>query len=209
MKHLPLALSLLCFACNGSDPPPQTPVSAVTPPPSASPSVASNAPATPVALPAPTATGSAPAPAAQPVTSNADAGGAPVDDGTDDSSAPGRLSTPSGARPAVIVRQGDMMINGLMSREAVQRVVRQNLGRFRLCYETRSKGTPKLEGHVRVKFTISKLGAVSKAAADDGSDLPDKGVVACVVQAFSHLTFPAPNGTDVDVLYPLSFTPGS
>jgi hypothetical protein len=41
-----------------------------------------------------------------------------------------------------------------------------------------------------------------------GSDLPDSSVVSCVISAFYGLSFPAPDGGIVSVVYPISFTPG-
>ena len=48
----------------------------------------------------------------------------------------------------------------------------------------------------RGSFVIDKNGAVSKTG-NSGSDLPDAGVVACIVQAFKGLSFPQPErGTE-------------
>ena len=93
--------------------------------------------------------------------------------------------------------------------EVVQRVVRQNFGRFRLCYESGLAKNEKLGGRVTVKFTIDATGAVSHAI-DGGSDLPNKDVVACVVRGFGNLTFPHPDGGGtVAVAYPIIFAPGT
>ncbi|MCL2776960.1 MAG: hypothetical protein FWD73_03075 [Polyangiaceae bacterium] len=43
---------------------------------------------------------------------------------------------------------------------------------------------------------------------DGGSQLPDQGVVSCVVRAFQNLSFPQPEGGIVTVTYPITFTPG-
>jgi len=42
-----------------------------------------------------------------------------------------------------------------------------------------------------------------------GSDLPDSRVVACVLRAYSSLSFPPPKEGIVTVTYPLSFTPSA
>ena len=95
---------------------------------------------------------------------------------------------------------------GRIPPEVIQRIVRQNAGRYRLCYEKGLAGNPGLTGHVRVKFVIDRTGTVS-AAQDGGSDIPDEQVRACVVQTFYALTFPQPEGGVVRVTYPMIFTP--
>jgi hypothetical protein len=90
----------------------------------------------------------------------------------------------------------------------IQRIVRQNFGRFRLCYESGLRTKPTLQGRVAVKFVIDETGAV-KSAQDGGSDLPDPHVVSCVVRGFGNLSFPQPEGGVVTVVYPIIFDPGA
>ncbi len=104
--------------------------------------------------------------------------------------------------------QGDLHVNGRLPAEVIQRIVRQNFGRFRMCYEDGLRQNPTLQGRVGVKFAIDRGGAVS-LASDGGSDLPDHAVVQCVVRGFSNLSFPEPQGGIVTVVYPLVFSPGS
>ena len=91
--------------------------------------------------------------------------------------------------------------------EVIQRIVRQNFGRFRLCYENGLKNNPSLTGRVSVRFVIGRDGAVSNVG-NGGSDMPDSGVVSCVVRSFYGLSFPQPEGGIVTVVYPISFSPG-
>jgi hypothetical protein len=95
-------------------------------------------------------------------------------------------------------------VNGRLPPEVIQRIVRQNHGRFRLCYEAGLKDRPELEGRVATKFVIGRDGAVAMAS-EDASDLP-ASVSACVVRAFSALSFPQPEGGIVTVVYPLVFS---
>ncbi len=101
---------------------------------------------------------------------------------------------------------GSTTVNGRMPPEVIQRVVRQNNGRFRGCYEAALRANPGLAGRVAVKFVIDRGGAVA-IAADGGSDLPDEGVRRCVVSSFLSLSFPAPQGGTVAVVYPIMFSP--
>jgi len=96
--------------------------------------------------------------------------------------------------------------NGRIPPEVIQRIVRQNAGRYRLCYEQGLRNNPNLSGHVRVKFVIDHGGAVS-VAQDGGSDIPDEKVRSCVVQSFYALSFPSPEGGTVRVAYPIIFSP--
>ena len=106
------------------------------------------------------------------------------------------------------IREAGISVGGRLPPEVIQRIVRQNFGRFRACYESGLRGNPSLQGRVGVKFVIDRSGAVS-LSQDGGSDLPDRGVVQCVVSSFSSLSFPQPEGGMVTVVYPIMFTPGT
>jgi hypothetical protein len=90
--------------------------------------------------------------------------------------------------------------------DVIQRVVHENDGRFESCYDLGLRTNPGLRGRVVVKFVIDRTGTVA-FAADVGSDLPDDGVVACVVRAFDSLVFPEVTDTVVTVVYPLVLSP--
>jgi pSer/pThr/pTyr-binding forkhead associated (FHA) protein len=105
------------------------------------------------------------------------------------------------------VRMGATTVSGRLPPEVIQRIVRQNYGRFRMCYEQGLGRNPNLEGRVSARFVIGRDGAVSNAS-NGGSDLPDSGVVSCVVSAFYGLSFPQPEGGIVTVVYPIMLSPG-
>ncbi len=106
------------------------------------------------------------------------------------------------------IREGATSVNGRLPPEAIQRIVRQSFGRFRFCYQKGLRKNPALEGRVTVKFLVDRSGAVA-TSADGGSSLPDPGVVDCVVRAFDNLSFPAPEGGMVTVVYPIVLVPGT
>ena len=90
------------------------------------------------------------------------------------------------------MRPGSVTVGGHLPPEVIQRIVRQNFGRFRFCYENALRNNPSLQGRVAVRFVIGRDGAVS-----------------CVVRAFYGLSFPQPDeGGIVTVVYPIMFTPG-
>ena len=116
---------------------------------------------------------------------------------------------PGSARPEPMpqIVRGAASTSGRLPPEVIQRIVRQNFGRFRLCYENGLRSNPNLQGRVSVRFVIGRDGAVSQVG-NGGSDMPDGGVVSCVVRAFYGLSFPQPEGGIVTVVYPINFAPG-
>jgi len=109
---------------------------------------------------------------------------------------------------ALPMHEGPMYTDGgRLPPEVIQRVVRQNFGRFRLCYENGLRGNPSLNGRVVTKFVIGRDGSVT-ASQDGGSDLPDRQVIQCIVRSFGTLSFPEPQGGAAMVTYPLIMQPG-
>jgi hypothetical protein len=104
------------------------------------------------------------------------------------------------------MRPGITQVSGRLPSEVIQRIVRQNFGRFRQCYETGLRSNPNLEGRVAVRFVIGRDGAVSNVSG--GGDLPNAQVTSCVASAFYGLSFPAPDNGIVTVTYPILLTPG-
>jgi Ca-activated chloride channel family protein len=117
----------------------------------------------------------------------------------------GRLSG-AHATSGVTLRQGTTQVQGKLPSEVVQRIVRQNFGRLRLCYENGLRNNPNLMGTVSTRFVIDRSGAVA-STQDAGSTLPDGAVVQCVVRSFSSLSFPIPESGIVTATYPIVFSP--
>lgn len=117
----------------------------------------------------------------------------------------GRLSGSARSKPPS-VRMGATEVTGSLPKEVVQRIVRQNFGRFRLCYENGLRNDPTLAGKVTVSFTIGTDGSVSTVSQT--TDLKDTAVATCVSKAFYGLSFPQPDKGTVKVSYPISFAPG-
>ncbi len=104
------------------------------------------------------------------------------------------------------LRSGETNVKGRLPPEVIQRIVRQNFGRYRLCYQNGLRQNPSLAGRVVIHFVIGRDGRVSRVGG--GGDLPDAAVISCVTRAFYGLTFPQPEGGVVSVSYPLTFSPG-
>ena len=109
-------------------------------------------------------------------------------------------------RPPKIRAEGITTV-GRLPGEVIQRIVRQNFGRYRFCYEQGLRQNPNLQGRVSVRFVIGRDGSVSQVQ-NGGSDMPDANVVSCVVRSFYGLSFPAPDNGIVTVSYPIMFQPG-
>ena len=104
------------------------------------------------------------------------------------------------------MRAGETKVTGRLPPEVIRRIVRQNHGRFRQCYEQGLASNPNLQGRVAMRFIIGRDGAVSNVS-NGGSDLPDSQVVSCVMRVYYRLSFPQPEGGIVTVVYPLNFQP--
>ncbi|HEY8076155.1 MAG TPA: DUF2330 domain-containing protein, partial [Labilithrix sp.] len=123
---------------------------------------------------------------------------------------PGIWWSAIGARGGgVTVRQGKTTVSGGLPDTVVQRIVRQNFGRFRLCYENGLRSNPELKGRVSVKFGIDAKGSVVDAA-DAGSEMKDPSVIACIVRGFGNLGFPEPvEKKATRVTYEIDFAGGA
>jgi hypothetical protein len=104
------------------------------------------------------------------------------------------------------MRTPEPSVNGHLPPEVIQRIVRQNDGRFRFCFQNGLKANPTLTGRVTVKFAIDRHGQVA-IATDGGSDIPDTGVRQCVISSFTTLSFPENDSGMVTVSYPIVFSP--
>jgi hypothetical protein len=100
----------------------------------------------------------------------------------------------------------EITTNGRLPKDVIQRIIRQNSGRFRACYEGGLRTNPSLEGRVEVRFVIDRQGAVSMAQ-DGASDLQSDSVKSCIVKSFYSLSFPSPDNGTVTVVYPMVLTP--
>jgi len=117
----------------------------------------------------------------------------------------------TGASPSRVprVRAGGVTVLGGLPQETVMRTVRQNFGRFRLCYEKGLAQNAALAGKVELRFVIERDGAVSRVVSGAGTDLPDPEVVKCATNALNGVAFPLPQGGPATVVFPISFEPSS
>ena len=112
------------------------------------------------------------------------------------------------------IRAGAISVSGRLSKEVIQRILRQNHGLLRRCYEKGLSEDPNLQGRIAVRFVINSNGSVG-SAANASSSLPDSSVLLtdswffdCVVRTLDRINFPKPETGVVRVFYPVSFSLG-
>lgn len=211
MRPVLCLLSLCAVACQRD-----TPAAAPAPLASADPAatVASGPPApasfTPInpAPPAPSAAPEEPVASAAPAPSPAPPPAVARKPRPSPESRGFRLSTGEPKKPGLQIDPFRLMMKGQMPAILIQRVMRQNFGRIRLCYEDGLRRDATLEGRVAIEFTINGDGSVSDVE-DGGSYLPDPAVIQCLLGAVRKIAFPEPpRGKAVRVIYPWSLSPG-
>jgi hypothetical protein len=103
------------------------------------------------------------------------------------------------------MREGAVTATGGLSAEEVSEALKGKRDELTACHVTGLMNNPNLQGRVAVKLEIGKKGAVM-SARNGGSDMPDSGVVSCVVKALLDAKFPA-KGAVSAVIYPMMFSP--
>jgi hypothetical protein len=104
------------------------------------------------------------------------------------------------------IHQGSLYVGEGIARDVVSSVVRQEFNSFKECYARGLEKNPNLSGRLAVRFVIDRQGRVT-SLRDDGSAVPDRAVIACVLHEFAALTFPAPRGTETSVSYSIVLSP--
>jgi TonB family protein len=105
------------------------------------------------------------------------------------------------------VRAAPPTVSGLLSPEAIRRVVLRNLGQVNHCYEQGLATSPNIAGRVVVRFVIGGTGTVIGSNVADSS-LPVPSVGECIANAVRRWQFPAPEGGGVvTVNYPFNLQP--
>jgi hypothetical protein len=97
-------------------------------------------------------------------------------------------------------------VNGRLPPEVVRRILLQNLGLARRCYEAGLARNPRLTGRGAVRFVIGNDGAVSNARSA-GATLQDAATVDCIARVPEFLSFPRPEGGIVTVIVPYRLAP--
>ncbi|MBX3019598.1 MAG: TonB family protein [Bdellovibrionaceae bacterium] len=96
-------------------------------------------------------------------------------------------------------------VNGGLTREQVEAVVRRNSGQLAFCYEKALQAQKDLRGRLTLEWVVAASGGVSRVSVASSS-LRSKSVENCVVASVKKWKFPRPvGGVNVDVSYPFDF----
>jgi pSer/pThr/pTyr-binding forkhead associated (FHA) protein/outer membrane biosynthesis protein TonB len=110
---------------------------------------------------------------------------------------------------AVVVPEGDPVMEGNLTREEIEAVIKANLAQIRACYERNLQGNRNLQGRIVSKFTIDASGRVSVSGIAS-STMNHQGTESCISGAIRRWKFPMPRGNGVvQVTYPFVLNPGS
>jgi hypothetical protein len=95
--------------------------------------------------------------------------------------------------------------SGTIDREAIRRVIRENINAFRACYERELNRNPDLQGKIVLEWDIGERGRVMRGKVSS-NDMGNKSVGECILDRLKTLTFPEPpTANEVTVSYPFFF----
>ncbi len=104
----------------------------------------------------------------------------------------------------ISVQRGAPRVNGYLSPEQINRVVRANQAAIRYCYEVQVQRQQNLRGRVSIQWRINLQGSVTSARVANSS-LNNASVEGCMVRQIRRWRFPQPDGGEVVVTYPFIF----
>ena len=105
----------------------------------------------------------------------------------------------------VFVEVGEITTSGGLSKEAIQKTVKQALPANELCYQKALEKKPNIQGEATFQLIIDSKGRVTKVDLVS-SKLNDKNLERCIIQNIKDLTFPTPEGTEkVTITISLNF----
>jgi Ca-activated chloride channel family protein len=89
----------------------------------------------------------------------------------------------------------EISTTGGLSKETVQKVLKEHLSSIELCYQKALKKQPNIQGGMILQLIIDSKGRVKKVSLVL-SKLNDKNLEQCIIQKMKELIFPTPEGTD-------------
>ena len=94
-----------------------------------------------------------------------------------------------------------------IDREAIRRVIGDNLRAYRTCYERQLEKDPNAGGKLVVSWTIDENGNVKTASVlKKKTSLKNVTVQNCVLDKIKSEKFPATGGPEVTINYPFYFS---
>jgi hypothetical protein len=100
--------------------------------------------------------------------------------------------------------------NGTLGKSDINRVIINDMNRFRACYQREFQKDPTLEGEIVIQFSIDKDGSIKGAKVKDSS-LSNIIVEQCILRNFMSLRFTPPSGGMATPIinYPFIFSSGN
>ena len=102
------------------------------------------------------------------------------------------------------MHMGEVTVTGNLPHEVIERLIRQEYGHVRECYDELLRTKSEAKGRVTLELSIDAKGTVT-SAADHGSDIGDATMVSCVGKVIGKVAFPAPEGGAVKATVPFTF----
>jgi pSer/pThr/pTyr-binding forkhead associated (FHA) protein len=97
--------------------------------------------------------------------------------------------------------------SGSIDRDAIRRVIQQNLRLIRTCYERELNKNPSLFGKVVLNWDIGVAGRVIRGPSVASNEMGSAPVASCVSNVLKGLKFPEPPpGQEVTITYPFVFS---
>lgn len=108
---------------------------------------------------------------------------------------------------AISVASNDMVLDGGLSRYAINATIAKYLSQVRRCYENQLNKQPGLEGLVTVSFQINGTGMLNYSKVKNSS-LKSPVVEKCITNKMMNWKFPKPKGgVNVNINYPFMLRP--
>lgn len=108
---------------------------------------------------------------------------------------------------AISMASNDMVLEGGLSRYAINATIAKYLSQVRRCYEKQLNKTPGIEGLVTVSFQINASGRLNFSKVKNSS-LNNATVESCITQKMMGWKFPNPKGgVNVNINYPFMLRP--
>jgi hypothetical protein len=111
------------------------------------------------------------------------------------------LPGPKAREAQLSLDNGGARVNGFLSKEQIDRVVRANQAAIKYCFEVEMQRQPKLEGAVHMNWRIALDGRVTVARVAK-TTLGNARVEGCMARQIKRWVFPKPDGGEVEVTYP-------
>jgi len=89
------------------------------------------------------------------------------------------------------VELGDISTSKGLSKDDIQKVVKQRLSSIELCYQKYLEKKPNIQGGITLQLAIDSSGRVTKVSLVS-SKLNDKNLEQCIIQKIKELNFPVP-----------------